>query len=85
MPRKHSRLGKYRVTDLSWRPKQSTLRRETSFFQALEPRQLLSTYTPAAIRAAYGFSSLPYDGTGQTIALVEAYNDSHIATDLNTF
>jgi subtilase family serine protease len=53
--------------------------------QNLESRLLLSTYTPAQIRSAYGFNSLTANGAGQTIAIVDAYNDSHITTDLNTF
>ena len=35
-------------------------------------------YTPAQIRAAYGISSLSLDGTGQTIAIVDAYDDPSI-------
>jgi hypothetical protein len=49
-------------------------------------------YTPAEIRAAYGIDKLPLDaagktldGTGQTIAIVAAYNDPNIFQDLNTF
>ena len=42
-------------------------------------------YSPAQIRSAYGFSKLPYDGTGQTIAIVDAYDDPKIQSDLTTF
>ena len=35
-------------------------------------------YTPAQVRAAYGISSLSLDGTGQTIAIVDAYDDPNI-------
>ena len=48
-------------------------------------------YTPQQIRAAYGFNqiSLPggakADGTGQTIAIITAFNDPNIASDLHTF
>ena len=49
-------------------------------------------YTPAQIRAAYGFAGLTFDngtvtadGTGQTIAIADAYNDPKIAADLATF
>ena len=43
-------------------------------------------YTPAQIRAAYGISSLSEDGTGQTIAIVDAYDDPSIfqAVDRST-
>jgi subtilase family serine protease len=50
----------------------------------------ISGYTPAQIRAAYGFSnvtfgSTPADGRGQTIAIIDAYNDPNIASDLAAF
>jgi Bacterial Ig domain len=60
-------------------------RPEGIYLQALEARRLLTVFTPAAIRTAYGFDKISADGTGQTIALIEAYNDTHIAADLNTF
>jgi subtilase family serine protease len=51
--------------------------------------------TPSTIRSVYGFSQLttfttstgsePADGTGQTIAIVDAYNDPNIASDLAVF
>jgi subtilase family serine protease len=49
-------------------------------------------YTPAQIRTAYGFtnvsfgtSSVSADGAGQTIAIIDAYNDPNIASDLAVF
>jgi subtilase family serine protease len=42
-------------------------------------------YTPAQVRAAYGVSSLSLDGTGQTIAIVDAYDDPSIFAALDTF
>jgi hypothetical protein len=42
-------------------------------------------YTPAQIRAAYGISSLSLDGTGQTIAIVDAYDDPTIYQALDAF
>jgi len=49
-------------------------------------------YTPAQIRTAYGFNSLPLDakgnildGTGQTIAVIGAYNDPNLPLDLDAF
>jgi hypothetical protein len=49
-------------------------------------------YTPAQIRAAYGFDSISFsggavaaDGTGTTIAIVDAYDDPNIASDLHQF
>lgn len=49
-------------------------------------------YTPAQIRSAYGFDQLTWsngtikaDGAGQTIAIVAAYNDPYIGSDLSRF
>ena len=46
--------------------------------------------TPATVRHAYGIDALSFngvsgDGTGQTIAIVDAYNAPTIQTDLHTF
>ncbi|MGD0463955.1 MAG: S53 family peptidase [Tepidisphaeraceae bacterium] len=62
-------------------------------FEPLEPRRLLSvSYTPAQIQAAYGFNQITFDngtvpgnGAGQTIALIEVDNDATINTDLSNF
>jgi subtilase family serine protease len=42
-------------------------------------------YTPAQIRHAYGFDQITEDGTGQTIAIVNAFDDPNIASDLHVF
>jgi hypothetical protein len=42
-------------------------------------------YTPAQVRAAYGLSSLAWDGSGQTIAIVVAYDNPNIYTALDAF
>ncbi len=42
-------------------------------------------YTPAEIRQAYGFSNISANGAGQTIAIVDAYDDPNILSDLKTF
>ena len=44
-----------------------------------------AAYTPAQIRTAYGISSLSLDGTGQTIAIVDAYDDPGIFQALDAF
>lgn len=46
--------------------------------------------TPAQVATAYGFSSIKFgsvqgDGTGQTIDIIDAYDDPNIQADLNTF
>jgi subtilase family serine protease len=49
-------------------------------------------YTPAQIRQAYGFNSITFnngtvtgDGSGQTIAIIDAYDDPNIGNDLHAF
>jgi Bacterial Ig-like domain (group 3)/MBG domain (YGX type)/Right handed beta helix region len=42
-------------------------------------------YTPAQIRAAYGISNLALDGSGQTIAIVDAYDDPDIFQSIDDF
>jgi subtilase family serine protease len=58
--------------------------------EPLEARNLLAVYplTPMETRHAYGFDALPLgsnDGTGQTIAIVDAFDDPNIFGDLDTF
>jgi hypothetical protein len=61
-------------------------------FNAVPPAaQSWTSYTAAQIRNAYGINSIPNfgtaapDGSGQTIALVEAYNDPTILADLDGY
>jgi hypothetical protein len=47
-------------------------------------------FTPAQMETGYGFSSINFNGTagtgqGETIAIVDAYNDPNIQSNLNTF
>ncbi len=42
-------------------------------------------YSPAQIRHAYGFDQLSGTGAGQKIAIVDAYGNASIQSDLNTF
>lgn len=58
--------------------------------EELEARNLLSVFTPAQIRHAYGFDQVSFgkvqaDGSGQTIAIIEAFHDPRIASDLHYF
>jgi hypothetical protein len=52
--------------------------------EELESRTLLA-YAPAQILHAYGFDQLPYDGSGQTIAVVDAYDNPSLTYDLQNF
>jgi subtilase family serine protease len=60
----------------------------------LDDRCLLSGLTPAQLTQAYGLDSITFstpsgpvkgDGTGQVIALIEAYHDPTLKSDLMTF
>ena len=60
----------------------------------LDDRCLLSGLTPAQVTHAYGLDGITFptssgtvkgDGSGQAIALIEAYHDPTIASDLQTF
>jgi subtilase family serine protease len=42
-------------------------------------------YTPGQARHAYGFDRLSSNGSGQTIAIIDAYDDPNIASDLAHF
>jgi len=42
-------------------------------------------YRPAQIRQAYGFNGVVGDGSGETIAIVDAFNDPNIVSDLAQF
>ena len=47
-------------------------------------------YTPAELQTAYGFDSITFNGvagtgSGETIAIVDSYDDPNIQADLNTF
>jgi subtilase family serine protease len=52
---------------------------------AVGPAAEIKCYTPQDIRAAYGVDKLPYDGTGQTIVLVDSYGSPTAAQDLQMF
>ena len=61
----------------------------------LDDRCLLSGLSPAELTSAYGLNAITFhrraastvkgDGAGETIALIEAYHDPTIASDLKTF
>ena len=61
----------------------------------LDDRCLLSGINPAQLTGAYGLSGITFasssgktvkgDGTGETIALIEAYHNPTLASDLHTF
>src|SRR5436190_7049505 len=42
-------------------------------------------YSPPQVRHAYGFDQLTANGAGQKIAIVDAYGNASIQSDLNTF
>jgi hypothetical protein len=44
-----------------------------------------TVYTPDQVRTAYGINNLTLDGTGQTVAIVDAYDDPAIYQALDAF
>jgi subtilase family serine protease len=44
-----------------------------------------AVYTPAQMRTAYGVNQVSGEGQGETIAIVDAYNDPNIGSDVNKF
>src|SRR5439155_10444941 len=74
-------------------------RRPRLLLEPLESRRMLSAaspsvtnpspastaLTPSEIAAAYSISLASTTGSGQTIAIVDAYNDPNIKADLATF
>jgi subtilase family serine protease len=71
---------------------QSTLAKtatsSTATATVTNPTPPATAYTPAQTQNAYGFSQLlsqGNNGAGQTIAIVDAYNDPNIVNDLATF
>jgi hypothetical protein len=63
--------------------------------ERLDDRCLLSGYNVAQVTHAYGLDAITFpsasgqriagDGSGETIALIEAYNDPNVASDLHVF
>jgi subtilase family serine protease len=53
--------------------------------ERLDGRWLPSALTPSQLDQAYGINSVTITGTGQTIAIVDAYHDPYLASDLATF
>ncbi len=64
-------------------------------FDPLDDRCLLSGLTPAAVNQAYGLNAITFtsssgatvqgNGAGETIAIIEAYHDPTLVSDLATF
>jgi hypothetical protein len=56
-------------------------------FEGVQPgaAQADVTYSPTQISEAYGLNLLSQTGSGETIYIVDAYNDPNIASDLKTF
>src|SRR5437870_1617376 len=66
-------------------PRAEQRRRARPQLELLEERNLLSAFNPLQVRHAYGFDQVPYNGAGQTIAIVDAYDDPSAAADLSKF
>jgi subtilase family serine protease len=44
-----------------------------------------TAFAPAQVRHAYGFDQVTNQGAGQTIGIVDAYDDANVASDLGVF
>ncbi len=44
-----------------------------------------AVYTPSQVRTAYGVNKIPDEGQGMTVAIVDAYSQPYIQSDVNTF
>jgi subtilase family serine protease len=71
--------------NLSRSPSGSARRRARPHVEQLETRDMLSVFTPGQIRQAYRINQVPYNGAGQTIAIVDGFNAPTIASDLAWF
>lgn len=69
-------------------------RRAILLVEHLEDRTVPTVFTPSQIATAYGFNQITFStpkgtivgtGAGQTIAIVDAYSDPNIASDLQAF
>jgi subtilisin-like proprotein convertase family protein len=69
------------ATDLSQFTAQTFLTVKPQYNSGQSP----AGYWPSQVRHAYGFDQLSQDGTGQTIAIVDAYGDPNLARDLAAF
>jgi hypothetical protein len=49
------------------------------------PDAALAAYSPSQVQAAYGFNQSSLTGSGQTVAVVDAYDDPDIQQDLAVF
>ena len=49
------------------------------------PTPIAGSFQPGQISVAYGFYLRPEDGSGTTIAIIDAYNDPNIRADLAVF
>jgi hypothetical protein len=62
----------------------------TTFVIPAQGSTLEPPYTPSEVRTAYGLNNINFsgvigNGAGQTIALIEAFNDPDLASDANKF
>ncbi len=74
--------------------KRSSVSRNILHVEQLEDRTVPSIFTPSQIQQAYGFNQIAFstssgrvagNGAGETIAIVDAYDDPRIMSDLQTF
>ena len=52
---------------------------------SITPNAISPPFSPAQIRKAYGIDQIPGNGAGKTIAIVDAYGDANIESELQAF
>jgi subtilase family serine protease len=90
LPVSCARRPSLRVEELETRALPSAVGPETVIHPNLQaaPRAgsgAITYYTPGQVRHAYGFDQVANSGAGQTIAIVDAYDDPNIGSDLAHF
>src|SRR3954447_24188370 len=92
--RKPLRAGQLLIEGLETRQLLSggpTLQPAITYLASSTPSTTIEGYTPSEILKAYGFDKINLgngvaaDGKGQTIAIIDAYNDPNITADLKVF
>lgn len=61
------------------------LAEKKNIIRSFGPNAVIPGYVPTKIRNAYGLNNISYDGSGQTIAIVDAFHNPTIINDFKAF
>ena len=67
------------------RPHYSIYKPEATSATSTPSKPPTTAFAPAQVRHAYGFDQVTNQGAGQTIGIVDAYDDANVASDLGVF